>query len=298
MESKVVGMAFIYTFFASTQIDRIHHRLVEEGRYLGETLGEAFIHKHLSFFKLVYKIDVWMSNNEVNDQNFIILPKASQRSNGDLDIDTRELHYLTYAVACDEKVKSSIAVALMMSLIVSSLDNGETVFYLENISTQVQFQRRIMEILKELMVGRHEDERDEVEAKLHEDIRTTDHYDSRIYYDAVATLKTKMRLIRRHKSKLGSHNVRSLEDYRKLTLEVDDSLFNDAFCEVDYACPIGPLHLLLSYIDDYYSEKNDALLSSIDFSSVVSSTRHLLPVHNDDETGGNFFFDRVFFYPE
>ncbi len=277
----IVGWSLLFSFLAVKQVDRIHHRFLEEARYLGELHGRDFVRDHHEFYALINKLTHWSDNHDQLQTSIIIVPHDSSNWN----IDVEELCVLTYKLAQDVRVDSLSSVAMMLSLLSSHLDTGETVRYLDNIVTMSVFQTRKFVLLQELMFGRDPQEREEVETKMNQDIAETDVYDSRIYCEVHTVYKKKIPMTREYEGRLGLHQC---TDYESELLE-SPPLYESAQREFD--CDLLPLFSVIACIEHYYTSSLCKPVFSMDFHRAVMSSTHLLPVYNNQA-----FLDRAFFH--
>jgi hypothetical protein len=286
----VVGISAIYTFLALGKVDRIHHRLIDEVQHTCMEKGVEFMIPHCEFVEAVNRLVTYVQQCDGPSQTFIVFTDDIIR---DWDIDIQSFCVGAYKFVCDPEVEPCTGVAIMLSMGVSALDNGECVAYMETIASYYKWHARYTQLLDEMMFGRSPEDRPSVEEKLMHDLETTDIFDSRIFFDLATIYQDKIRLVHKHRGRLGLHTIQKAHTYMASSLEVGENgtLFGASFQPRVYSHPLQSFEIFLALLDDYYMNKKSKDTLPMDLYPMVASTKHLLPVY----TGG-IFFDRVFFH--
>lgn len=282
LNENVIGYTLLYVFFAPQQVSRIHHRLISEASYIETTVYPNARVLYPDFYALIDELKKWTEYDEFCEQNLIFIPSHDFR----WKIDVRELHMQTYRIACDPRIPTNVAMALMLSLVASSRDDGSTVRYLEGLLTPFYMKKRTEDIIKIKQRDRPKEEHPDIARQVYHDVLHTDIY-KRDFIDPIVTFKTRIQSVHKWNARLGTHDLHSSEEYAVM-LGRTPTLYAHSESICHSRIPTRALELFLNYIDGYYASCDKEL--NLDARQFGLATDCLLPLSNL-----NTYLDRAFF---
>lgn len=286
LDEGMIGYTMIYVFLAPQQMNRIHHRLISEARYIEEHICEDIRMQYPDFYIIIDQLKTWSQYDEFCDQNLVFIPQYDHRWN----IDPRELHMQTYKIACDPRIPVNIAMALMLSLIASSRDDGQAVQYLEKLYTPYYMIKRIEDIIKVKQRDRPKKEHLQIAAQVYADVACTTIY-AKDLTDSTITYRSRIQAVHKWCGKLGCHDLTTSEEYTIMTNKIIRPLYSHQERQHQLKIPMIAFEHFMVYIDNYYNNTCKQQQPIFDAYSQGITMDCLLPLSNQND-----YLDRVFFY--
>lgn len=287
-EGKLLGYDLMYTFFAPKQITRVHHRLIVETKYMAARYYNDidFLKAHYEYIIMVKRLEKCTSKGEHIDQNFIFVPDDVDRR---WKVDMGILQEGAFKLACDKRTHPDVGVALMLSLIASSRDDGRIVQYLEQVNTPNRLDKYVRDITRMKMRGLPPSEWQDVRRRVIYDLVYTDVYDKEIN-GPIQKFRITLKVVKKLEHRLGTHAVGGAADYLALVRE-EDTLYKGAERPRKTNALLLPLIHFLTNIDNYYTRFEEKGDPQFEVHDTCTSSDYLLPLTNDGK-----YLDRVFFH--